>query len=38
VGLDWSEAATSIAVAAVLAVLAVYGANAALRARLRKAS
>lgn len=38
VGLDWSEAALSLAVAAVLAVLAVYGANAALRARLRKAS
>lgn len=38
VGLDWSEAATSIAVAAVLATASIAGANAALRARLRKAS
>lgn len=38
VGFDWSEAATAIGVAAVLAALAIYGANAALRARLRKAS
>ena len=38
VGLDWSEAATSIAVAVVLAVASIAGANAALRARLRKAS
>ena len=38
VGFDWSEAATSIGVAGVLAVLAIYGANAALRARLRSAS
>lgn len=38
VGFDWSEAATAIGVAAALAALAVCGANAALRARLRKAS
>ena len=38
VGFDWSEAATSIGVAALLAVLAIYGANAALRARLRSTS
>jgi len=38
VGLDWSEAATSLAVAAGLAVLAVYGANRALRSRLRRAA
>lgn len=38
VGLDWSEAATSIGVALVLALLSVAGANAALRARLRQAS
>jgi ABC-2 type transport system permease protein len=38
VGLDWSEAATSIAVAGALAVLSIYGAGAALRARLRRAS
>lgn len=38
VGLDWSEAGTSIAVAAVLAALAIAGANAALRARLRSAA
>lgn len=38
VGLDWSEAATSIAVAAGLAVLAIAGANRALQSRLRKAS
>ncbi len=38
VGLDWSEAATSIAVAAVLSALSIYGANAALRSRLRRAT
>jgi ABC-2 type transport system permease protein len=38
VGLDWSEAFTSLAVAAVLAVVAIFGANRALRARLRRAS
>jgi ABC-2 type transport system permease protein len=38
VGLDWSEAATSLGVAGGLAVLSVYGANAALHTRLRKAS
>lgn len=38
VGFDLAEAATSIAVAGGLAALAIYGANAALRARLRKAS
>lgn len=38
VGLDWSEAATSIAVAAALSALSIYGANAALRARLRRAA
>ncbi len=37
-GLDWSEGLTSIAIAVVLAVLAVYGANRALRTRLRRAS
>jgi ABC-2 type transport system permease protein len=35
VGLDWSEAATAMAVAGVGAVLAITAANAALRARLR---
>lgn len=38
VGLDWSEAAVSIAVAAVLAVLAIWGAHRALQARLRSVS
>jgi len=38
VGLDWSEAATAIAVAASLAVLAIFGANRALQTRLRRAS
>ena len=38
VGLDWSEAAVSIGVAGALAVASITGANAALRARLRKAS
>lgn len=38
VGFDWSEAATALGVASLLAALAVYGANAALRARLRQAS
>ena len=38
VGLDWSEAAKSIGVAAVLAVLSIAGASSALRARLRSAS
>lgn len=38
VGLDWSEAGTSLLVAAVAASLSIAGANAALRARLRKAS
>jgi len=38
VGLDWSEAATSVAVAGVLAALSIYGANRALQARLRQAS
>ncbi len=37
-GLDWSEGAKSVGVAAVLAVLSIAGANAALRARLRRAS
>ncbi|MEX2293566.1 MAG: ABC transporter permease [Acidimicrobiales bacterium] len=37
-GLDWSEAGKAILVAAGLAVLAIAGANAALRARLRQAS
>lgn len=35
VGLDWSEAAVSVAVSGVLAVVSIAGANAALRARLR---
>ncbi len=38
IGFDLSEAATSIAVATGLAVLATYGAHRALRARLRAAS
>lgn len=38
VGLNWSEAGTSLLVAAVAAVLSIAGANAALRARLRNAS
>jgi ABC-2 type transport system permease protein len=38
VGLDWSEAGTSIAVAGSLAALSIYGALAALRSRLRKAT
>ena len=38
VGLDWSAAGTSIAVAAGLAALAIFGANRALQARLRRAS
>ena len=38
VGLDWSEAATSLAVAAVLAALAIFGAQRALQARLRRAT
>ncbi len=37
-GLDWSEALTSIAVATVLAGLAIFGAQRALRARLRRAA
>lgn len=37
-GLDWTEGARSIAVAAVLAVLSIYGANRALRSRLRRAA
>lgn len=37
-GLDWSEAATSLAVAVSLAVVAIIGANMALRARLRSAA
>jgi ABC-2 type transport system permease protein len=37
-GLDWSEAAMSIAVAAALAALAIWGAHRALHARLRSAS
>jgi ABC-2 type transport system permease protein len=35
VGLDWSEAAVSLAITAGLGVLAILAANAALRARLR---
>ena len=38
VGLDWSEAGKALLVAAVLAAVAIAGANAALRARLRQAS
>lgn len=38
IGLDWSEAATSLLVAAVAAALSITAANAALRARLRQAS
>jgi len=38
VGLDWSEAAASIAVAAVLAAMAIFGAQRALQARLRRAA
>ena len=38
VGLDWGDAATSLAVAAGLAALAIFGANRALQARLRRAS
>ena len=38
VGLDWGDAATSLAVAAGLAALAIVGANRALQARLRRAS
>jgi ABC-2 type transport system permease protein len=38
VGLDWSEAGQSLLVAAVAATLSIFGANAALRARLRKAT
>lgn len=38
VGLDWSQAATSLAVAAVLAALAIFGAQRALQARLRRAT
>lgn len=38
VGFDAAEAATSIAVAAALAVLAIYGATRALQSRLRRAS
>ena len=38
VGLDWSEAGTSLAVAAGLAALAILGANRALQARLRRAT
>ena len=37
VGLDWSEAAVSLAIAGGLAVLTIAAANAALRARLRSA-
>lgn len=38
VGLDWSEAGRAIAVAAVLAALAIFGAHRALQARLRSAA
>jgi ABC-2 type transport system permease protein len=38
VGLDWSEAAVSISVAVLLAILAIFGANHALQTRLRRAS
>jgi ABC-2 type transport system permease protein len=38
VGLDWSEAAVSLAVAGGLAALSIYGANRALQARLRQTS
>ena len=38
VGLDWSDAGTSLAVAGVLAALAIFGANRALQARLRRAT
>ncbi len=38
VGLDWSRAAGSLLVAAGLAALAIFGANMALRARLRRAT
>jgi ABC-2 type transport system permease protein len=37
-GLDWSKGFESIGIAAALAVLAIFGANRALRARLRRAS
>ncbi len=37
IGLDWSEAATAMAVAGALAAASIAGANAALRARLRSA-
>jgi len=37
-GLSWSKGFESIAIAAVLAVLAIFGANRALQARLRRAS
>jgi hypothetical protein len=38
VGLDLGEAAVSLAITAALAALAIFGANRALQARLRKAS
>jgi ABC-2 type transport system permease protein len=38
VGLDWSQAAESLSWTAGLAVLAIFGANRALRARLRRAT
>ena len=37
-GLDWSKGLASIAIAGALAVLAIFGANRALQARLRRAS
>ena len=37
-GLSWSKGFESIAIAAALAVLAIFGANRALQARLRRAS
>ncbi len=37
-GLDWGEAAMSIGVAAVLAALAIFGAQRALQARLGRAA
>jgi hypothetical protein len=37
-GLDWSKGLESIAIAAALAGLAIFGANRALRSRLRRAA
>ena len=37
-GFDWSEGLLSIAIAGVLAALAIFGANRALQARLRRAT